>query len=145
MGMTLWMQTCEGDALSEDSDDYSLMYVHADALDARCVAAGVRTLSSFFDTTDLEYNLPDDDDDEDDEALELDPVTGLAYGIDDMQWFDPAEGLRCLRMLHAEVAQGAALDIDADARAGLLDELNACIGILAGLSATARFHLAVIM
>jgi hypothetical protein len=143
MGMTLWIQTLDGRTLSEESDDHSLMYDLAEELDVACNALGQAALTSFFDTTDLEYNMSEDSEDEDSEE---DSETGLAYGIDDMKWFDVSKGLASLAALRAHVAGGWKPDMDEGSRAMLIEELDDCIGKLKALSAqTGRFHLSVIM
>jgi hypothetical protein len=143
MGMTLWLHTLEDREYSKDSDDHSLMHDHAEALDALCDAAKVRKLSDFFDVTDMEYNYSDEFDD--DEEPTLDPETGYAYGIDDMQWFAADEGLVTLRSLREQIAEGAIDALDEDERAELLDELDDCIGVLEDTSTQeGKFHLAVV-
>lgn len=147
MGMTLWIHTLEDREFSKDSDDHSLMHMHADALDAACDVAGVRKLSDFFDYTDLEYNLGDetDEDDENENASATDPETGYGYGIDDMQWFAADEGLGTLRKLREEVESGAVESLDDDDKDALLEELDDCIAILEATAARAgQFHLAVV-
>jgi hypothetical protein len=159
MGMTLWLQTRTGRKLSQHRDDHSYLYHFADALDAVCAPLGQPTLSSFFDTTDLEYNMADsfseEDADEADEAdwdAELaaedaptDPETGLPYGLDAMQWFPAPAGLALLQALRTEVAQGPHLQLEDEDRQNLLTELDSCIAGLAALPADGQFHLAVIL
>ena len=144
MGMTLWMQTLDGRNMSEDSDDYSLMHDMAETLDELCEKLDVPKLTSFFDMTDLELNM--DDDHDDDEEAEVDEETGLAYGIDDMAWFDAATGLVTLQALRDEVEGAWGEELDEDSREILLEELEGCIDILNDLPAeSGKFHLAVIM
>src|SRR4051794_2799299 len=109
MGMTIWMHTLEGRNYSKDSDDHSSMCRYSDELDALSEQLKVKKLSQFFDYTDQELNAggPHDDDRDDEEGLRLDPETDLGYGIDDMQWFDAAEGFATLSALHAGVAAGS--------------------------------------
>lgn len=147
MGMTLWIHTLEDREFSKDSDDHSLMHMHADALDAACDAVGVRKLSDFFDYTDLEYNIGDetDEDDENENESATDPETGYGYGIDDMQWFAADEGLITLRKLRDDVESGAVEAIDDDDKDALLEELDDCIAVLEATAAHAgQFHLAVV-
>ena len=144
MGMTLWMQTLDGRNMSEDSDDYSLMHDMAETLDELCEKLDVPKLTSFFDMTDLELNT--DDDYDGDEEAEVDEETGLAYGIDDMAWFDAATGLVTLQALRDEVEGAWGEELDEDSREILLEELEGCIDILTDLpSESGKFHLAVIM
>jgi hypothetical protein len=119
-----------------------LMHRHSDALDAVCEAVGVRKLSDFFDFTDLEYGFADDASDED---PDIDPETGYAYGIDDMQWFPANDGLITLRKLRDAVESGSVGDIAEDDKDTLLEELDDCIAILVDTAArTGRFHLSVV-
>jgi len=162
MSMTLWIHTLQDRDMSRDSDDHTMMHDRADDLDALCERLGVSKLSSFFDMTDLDYNFTRDleaagegeegeDNDRDldeDEGGDVDPETGYAYGIDDMQWFDAAAGLATLEALRAalldeEIADE--LDFGEDERDVLLDELDDCINHLQEpAGANGRFHLAVL-
>jgi hypothetical protein len=144
MSMTLWIQTLEGRDVSDESDDHSIMHELAERLDGACEKLGLTPLSSFFDTTDLEFNIREDESDDD---PELDPETGCAYGIDDMQWFDAAAGLKTLQGLRAHVASGAKIpDLDASSSIELLAELDDCIERLQGPAARGgKFNLPVVM
>ena len=143
MGMTLWIQTLEDRDYAQDSDDYSLLYRYTEPLDALCATLGMMPLSSFFDDSDLLFNFTEPDDEED--ASELDPETGLGYGIDDMAWFDAAAGLATLCALRQHLATVALPDIPVDDQADLLEELDSGIQRLeAATQRKARFHLALI-
>jgi hypothetical protein len=138
MGMTLWIHTLEDRNYLKDSDDRSLMNQHLDALDALCIAAKVQKLSEYLDYTDQQFNYSDFDDDE----PELDPETELAYGIDDMTWFDASEGLASLQAVRAKVAADG---VDADELPSLLEELDDCISVLDGsASRGGKFHLSLV-
>ncbi|MBL6752141.1 MAG: hypothetical protein ISP90_16590 [Nevskia sp.] len=166
MGMTLWIHTLDERGLSSDSDDHSLMHAYADELDGLCSELGVEKLSSFFDTTDLDYNLSqefeesedeeaegggedagEDDEEDDDDEEEIDPETGAPYGIDDMRWFDQNVGLATMVALRDAIeSDDAVLDIDPDDREDLLAELDDCIQVLEETAGDgAKFHLAVVM
>ena len=142
MGMTLWMQTLVDQTLSDESDDHSLLYEFAENLDSACDELGLTKLSSFFDTTDLEFNMAEEFEDE----PEDDGDSGLPYSTENMAWYDPAAGLACLEGLREHVENGWNAELDADDRTMLLEEFDNCIEILKSLPAeNARFHLAVIM
>jgi hypothetical protein len=142
MGTTLWIHTLEGREMSKDSDDHSLMYDHADGLDALCAKLGVTALSSYFDSTDLEMNMDDGFDGDGEE----DPETGYAYGIDDMKWFDAAAGLSTLKALRTGIAAGGLPDLDGEERPQLLEELDDCIARLEGTAARGgKFNLPLVM
>ncbi len=143
MGMTFWIHTLEARNYLPDSDDHSMMLDHADALDALCDLAGVRKLSEFIDFTDQLYI--DEEDEELDADPALDPETGLVYGIDDMAWFDAAEGLASLRAVRERLALGQAAEVGAAAVPHLLRELDDCIAIVEGPAERGgKFHLALV-
>ncbi|MCE2949189.1 MAG: hypothetical protein LXA50_19265 [Betaproteobacteria bacterium] len=143
MEMTCWIHMLNGREMSTDDEDHSLMYRLSDELDAACDALKVPKLSCFVDSTDLEFNMADDD--EDDEVA-LDPETGYGYGIDDMQWFDLAAGTDCLQKLRDHVQAGWNPDLDPEARGELVEELDDCLSKMRSAPAgTTKFHLAVIM
>jgi hypothetical protein len=150
MGMTLWIHTLEDRNYSKDSDDHSLMNQHTEALDALCEAAGLRKLSEFVDYTDSEYDFDDadygdEDDDDFDDDPEIDPETGLAYGIDDMEWFDAAEGLAMLRTLREQLASDGLQGVESDEVEAMLEELDDCIANLEGPAArNGKFHLSLV-
>ena len=144
--MTLWITTLSDRQLSGESDDLSLMYDLAESLDELCNRAQKTPLSAFFDTTDLEYNLCDERDaDDDDEAPKRDPETGLAYGIDDMKWFEAADGISTLSALRTQLASGCDFDIEPADRTVLLEEIDFCMTTLSELPDPGKFHLAVVM
>jgi len=143
MGMTLWIQTLDDRDYAQDSDDYSLLYRYTEPLDTLCATLGMAPLSSFFDDSDLLFNFTEPDDEED--ASELDPETGLGYGIDDMAWFDAAAGLATLRALRQHLITAELPDIPIGDQIDLLEELNSGIQRLeAAAQRNARFHLALI-
>lgn len=159
MSMTLWLHTLQGRDMSRESDDHTLMHDLGEDLDRLCERLGVAPLSSFYDRTDLDYNFAerpkkqpalagDDAFDEDEEQGPLDPETGYAYGIDDMQWFDAAAGLASLEALREEIedSDGQQLHLDEEAQDLLLEELDDCIDRLREPAGSGgRFHLAVLM
>lgn len=143
MGMTLWIHTLEERNYLKDSDDHSLMLEHAEALDALCDELGVRKLSDYMDYTEQEFNEVELDDD--DEDPQIDPETDLPYGIDDMTWFDAADGLAALQAVRAGVANEGLAGLEDGELEGLLEELDDCIAVLEGpASRGGRFHLAMI-
>jgi len=144
MGMTIWIHTLEGRNYSQDSDDHSLMCRHLEAIDEVCQKIGVKSLGELMDYTDQEYNL-DEFGDEDDEDVALDPETGLAYGIDDMTWFDAKEGLSSFKALKTAVASSVITGLDTDEIVELMEELDNCITILEKSAAqTGKFHLSLV-
>jgi hypothetical protein len=145
MGMTYWLHTLNGREMTKDNEDHSLMHRFSDELDAACDHLKIPKISSFTDFTDLEFNMADDDMDDDSDA-DVDPETGYAYGIDEMQWFDIASGKHCLEALRSYVETGWKFELDATTKAELLEELDDCLAKLrAAPLGTDKFHLAVIM
>ena len=142
MGMTLWIHTLQGRNMSKESDDHTMMNEHAEALDKVCKQLGVPSLSSYFDTTDLEHNSEDDEDDELEEPR-IDPETELAYGIDDMRWFDAAQGIKTIQGLRSHVKDKGMPRLDDEEKQMLLEELDDCLEKLE-MAKSGKFHLAVI-
>lgn len=143
MGMTLWIHTLEGRNYLKDSDDHSLMNQCLDSLDALCIKAKVQKLSEYVDYTDQQFNYNDFADD--DNEPELDPETGLAYGIDDMTWFDASDGLVSLQAVRNRIAANRLQGFDTDELKALLEELDDCISILDdSASRGGKFHLSLV-
>ena len=141
--MTLWIHTLEGRNYLKDSNDHSLMNQNLDSLDALCTKLNVRKLSDYLDFTDQQFNYNDFDND--DNEPELDPETELAYGIDDMTWFDASDGLISLLAVRNRIAEDGLHGFDADELPALLEELDDCISILDGsVSKGGKFHLSLV-
>ena len=145
MGMTLWIHTLENGHYSQESEDHSLMHRHSEALDTLCDRLELTRLSAFFDFTDLEYNYGEELDDSCNDDAEPDPVTGLGYGIADMQWFEAEPGLKTISGLHQAVSAMALPELGPVQRSQLLSELENCLQVLEGAVANSGyFHLAVL-
>jgi len=143
MGMTLWIHTLEGRNYLKDSNDHSLMNQNLYSLDALCTKLNVRKLSDYLDFTDQQFNYNDFDDD--DNEPELDPETELAYGIDDMTWFDASDSLISLQAVRNRIAEDGLHGFDADELPALLEELDDCISILDGsVSKGGKLHLSLV-
>ena len=144
MGMTIWIHTLEERNYSKDSDDHSLLCRHSDVLDEICLEIGARKFSEFMDFTEQSFEF-DEFDDEDQEEPELDPETDLAYGIDDMTWFDAADGLSSFQPLRNALSSSGVPGLDEIEIAGLVEELDNCILILEGAAKRGgKFHLALV-
>ncbi len=136
--MTLRLCVLDGRTLRTYSADHPLIEKHSAVLDALCTHAGLRPLSDFFDFTDLHHSFAHTGI----EATEVDPETGGPYSIDDMTWFDAAEGLRVLGGVREHVAAGAIRGPLTELGA-LVDELKACARVLEGPALRRiKFHLA---
>ena len=57
MGMTLWLNVRDGDTYNCDDDDHSAVLEHQDALGELASRLGIPPLSTFFDDTDVRYNM----------------------------------------------------------------------------------------
>ena len=145
--MTLWVHILDGRKIKSDKNDRSWLYKLSDALDALCERDGVDKLSSFFDYTDLEYNMADDDAEEDEDEPALDAETGWAWGVDDMDWFPAASGLATLKQLELSIAAADEIGDLPSARKGeLASEVADCVKLLEAAAKRDRtFHFTVIM
>lgn len=116
MSDTLWVRRKSMAASEDVADDYdhSLFYRHADALDKLADSLGVPRLSDFFDTSDLEYNLSEED---------L-PASWIA---EHEQWYPPAEALSALRRIIECLKAGEVKGIKEKVRGDLLEELRDCL------------------
>ena len=143
MGMTIWIHTLEERNYSKDSDDHSLMCRHSDLLDEICLEVGARKFSEFMDFTEQSFEF--DEFDDEGEEPELDPETDLAYGIDDMTWFDAADGLSNFQSLRNALSSSGVPGLDEIEIAGLIEELDNCISILEGTAKrSGKFHLTLV-
>jgi hypothetical protein len=145
MGMTLWIHTLEGRDMSTDSEDHTLMYRFFDDLDSLCHKLGVAKISSFFDSTDLELCMREDDD-ETDEDPEVGSEAENSYETDNMLWFDAASGLDTFKTLRAAIAENELPNLDEENKSWLLEELDDCISKLKDPSERgSKFNLPIIM
>jgi hypothetical protein len=144
MGMALWLHTLNGRNIEGTQNDCTWMYRLAEELDLQCQVQGVLALSSFFDYTDLQANMGEED--EEPEPA-VDPETGWSYGIDDMQWFEAASGLQTLQSLDEHLRGTPSISgLPDDRRDELFEELTDCIRQLQGPAELGqKFHLALIM
>ncbi len=118
---------------------------HVSGLDALCKTLGVTPLSQFVDVTALEFY----------EASELvspaaantpsptDAETGLAWSIEDMDWFPASTGLITLEALTAHLQRNRPREVAGANRAELQASLEFCEQQLRPLEAEGgQFHLA---
>lgn len=142
--MTIWIHTLEERNYSKDSDDHSLLCRHSDVLDEICLEIGLRKFSEFMDFTEQSFEF-DEFDDEGQEEPELDPETDLAYGIDDMTWFEAADGLSSFQSLRNALSSSGIPGLDEIEIAGLVEELDNCISILESTAKRGgKFHLTLV-
>ena len=146
MGMTIWIHTLEERNYSKDSDDHSHMCRHLEAIDEVCQNIGVRALGEFMDYTDQEYNFNElEDEDEEESEQELHAETGLAYGIDDMTWFEADKGLPSFKALRDAISSSGISGLTPVEVEELIDELDNCISILEkSATQNGKFHLTLV-
>ena len=135
MGDTIWVRrksrAGREDAL--DDVDHSLFSRHAEALDALAERLGVRRLTEFFDYTDVQYTMAEEDLPEN-------------WVAENEQWFAPAEALPPLAKIIAKLKSGPVRGVPEDARSELVEELEHCLGTVAAAGSEGdRFHFCVVM
>jgi hypothetical protein len=67
MGMTVWLNVRTDDKHESQGEDLSAILALQDQLDDLCKQLGVTAISTFFDETDLRYNMDDDEEFEESE------------------------------------------------------------------------------
>jgi hypothetical protein len=135
MSETIWVRRKSRVGTDDSWDDYdhSLFYKKAEALDSLSVSLNVRKLTEFFDTTDIEYNMSED---------EL-PESWIA---ENEKWFVPAEALPALRKIIELLRAGEVKGIKENIRAELLEELEDCEAkVSAADSEGDQFHFCIVM
>jgi len=135
MSDTIWVRRKSRVGTDESGDDYdhSLFCKASDALDALSESLGVRKLSDFFDTTDLQFNMSEDD---------L-PETWIA---ENERWFAPSDALPALKRIVDHLKSGETKGIEEEIRQDLVGEMEDC---LSKVSAAERqrdlFHFCIVM
>lgn len=117
---------------------------HLQGLDTLCRALGVVPLSQFVDLTALEFQ----------EAAQLlateepvpaqpDPETGLAWSIEDMDWYPISTGMITLEALSGHLQRNRPREVSGANHRQLLDSLTFCETCLRPLETEGvQFHLA---
>ena len=139
MGTTIWVLG-EHNVGAGDSWDHSAMFDAADQLDAMCDALGVPKLSGYFDWTDFNANLADED------------LPGVEAPRERAAWFEARAALPTVWALRAHIAEhpeavSGVVDLGFEnAQETLIGELDDCIAKLEALGSRGeRFHLCVVM
>ena len=116
MSDTIWVRRKSqvGTDNSGDDFDHSLFCKSSDELDKLAQAIGVRKLSDFFDMTDLQYNMSDE---------EL-PESWIA---ENEKWFSPSDALPSLTKIVEHLKTGEVKGIKEKSRPELLEELEDCL------------------
>lgn len=150
MGMTIWIHTLVDREYKSESDDHSLMFRYSESIDDLCDSLNVKKISEFFDYTDQEISYDSFDEfsndlDSETDDQKLDPETGLAYGIDDMTWFESSSGITTLSAIREAIKNNGMPGIDVNDIDFLLEEIDDCLSHLIEVSnRNGKFHLAVI-
>jgi len=116
MGDTIWVRRKSrvGTEDSGDDFDHSLFSKASEELDRLAETLGVRKLSDFIDTTDMQYNLSDDDLPE-------------SWIVENEKWFAPADALPSLSKIVECLRSGEVKGIKEKLRPELLEELEDCL------------------
>lgn len=127
-----------------EPDEYSGLVQHLQRLDELSRTLGVTVPSAFIDVTELEFREaakliePDAL-----QAQEPDPLTGLAYGIEDMIWTPVSAGMISFEALSGYLSRNQPPGISERDRHALRSELANIEERLRPLEAQgAQFHLA---
>lgn len=135
MSDTIWVRR-KSQAGTEDSGDdfdHSVFCKNSEALDALADALGVRKLSDFFDTTDLQYNMSEDDLPE-------------SWVAENEKWFAPADALASLTKIVERVKAGEVKGIKEKSRPDLLEELEDCLAKVGQAEReNDQFHFCIVM
>ena len=94
--MTIWVNIRIGDERESNQNDHSFMLDAQEALDTLADQLSVQRLSTFYDDTDLQYNMDESDEFEDSED---------GWPNDEAKWFDPKAGLHSLTALLAHLKE----------------------------------------
>lgn len=129
MSDTLWFLR-EGQTEDGDDVDHTAMLNSSEQLDALADALAVSKLSAFYDYSDLEFNLSEEDLDE-------------GWIAENSQWHDPAPALESVNALLAHLDK---LEIPEDSRGELQEELEDCRQkLMNAVSAGEKFHFCIVM
>lgn len=135
MSDTIWVRRKSRVGTDDSGDDYdhSLFCKNSEALDELATSLGVRKPSDFFDTTDVEYNMSEDDLPE-------------SWITENEKWYPPSEALPALHKLIEHLRAGEAKGIQKKIQPELLEELEDCAAKLgAAESEGDLFHFCIVM
>lgn len=148
MGMTIWLNVRDGAGYENDQEDHCAVFYLQEPLDALADKLGVAPISSFFDDTDVRYNL--DDADEFDESDEFDASEGSEEGwpVDAAKWFPAEEVLACVTALHTYLCANldALPTVDGWTQSDVVDELGDLeSGLRRAAEQSRTVHLCIVM
>ena len=139
MGMTIWLNVRTGEKHESDGADRSAIIDLQEQMDFLATSLGVEPLSTFFDETDLRYNM-----DEGEEFEESDNGWPASAAI----WHDPKNVLLTVESLcnHLESIQNAITETDGWGQDDVLEDLTTLVpGLKAAAAAERTVHLLVVM
>lgn len=132
MSDTLWVLF--EDHSKEDDTDHSQMLNYGEELDALATQLGETPLSRFYDWTDYQFQLAEDDQDQD-----------PAWIDENSDWHLPAPAAATLQaLITALESKQKPFDISNGDREDLLEEMRDCLQKL-HRAPDQRFHLCVVM
>ena len=116
---------------------------YMNGLDTLCRTLGVTPLSQFLDITALEFAEASRLLAGDAPPPKIDPETGLAWGIEDMDWFPISTGMITLEALSGHLQRNRPREVAGANRDQLLQAFTFCESQLLPLEAEGgQFHLA---
>jgi hypothetical protein len=139
MGMTVWLNVRNGEKHESDNEDRSAILDLQDQIDALATSLGVEPLSTFFDETDLQYNM--DDDAQFEESEDGWPASAAS-------WHDPKDVLLTVEALctYLEGNRNAITEADGWGQDDVLEDLKSLVpGLQAAAAAERTVHLLVVM
>ena len=135
MSDTIWVRRKSRVGADDSGDDFdhSFFCKCSDELDKLAESLGVRKLSDFFDTTDLQFNMSEED---------L-PESWIA---ENEKWFSPSDALPALTKIVERLKAGEVKGVKEKSRADLLEELEDCLAKVAAAERESdQFHFCVVM
>lgn len=135
MSDTIWVRRKSQAGTDDSGDDYdhSLFCEASEELDELAKSLGVRMLSDFIDTTDMQYNMSEDELPE-------------SWIVENEKWFAPADALPSLKKIIERLKSGKADGIEEDLRAELIEELEDCLTKVAEAGKEGdQFHFCLVM
>jgi len=135
MSDTIWVRRKSQAGTDDSGDDYdhSLFCEASEELDELAKSLGVRMLSDFIDTTDMQYNMSEDELPE-------------SWIVENEKWFAPADALPSLKKIIERLKSGKADGIEEDLRAELIEELEDCLAKVSEAGQEGdQFHFCLVM
>jgi hypothetical protein len=139
MSMTVWLNVRNGATRKSEDDDLSALFAYQEALDALAERLQVERLTTFFDETDVRYNMDEDGEFEDSEE---------GWPTDAAKWHDPSSVLRTVEAVCAHLVAHAGTLPDADgwSEQSVIEEIDILIpGLQRAASKGNTVHLLVVM